>query len=441
MLSKSISELIKKSSIKDNTEDARESEAVLEINQLVTKTATFYEKVRYLVDYKEEHTIRRSAIERILRRKLFIESRENVGLSLIAELVGGQYIAEKYHTEGTGRLIDRIINKFLILYSHVEHSPRSRKKIHSLAASEIDYYLDSYAHQIDTFTVEAFCERVRPHITVNIRLEKDELDIALYAACRRNLLGSDDQMLMFSLWRKFVPEWQNIRDDEIPKLAERFEALVEKIDHSIRSPLQWQIAQKLKNETVYFLIIREIVRQYGALSEGVFAKEDELDAYVKNFLEKIYKKENEKIRSRGIRAVIYLFLTKILIAIAFELPYEFFVLGESWTLPLTINIIFPPVLLFLLTRGVKTLDVQNTGAVIQGMHEIVYSDGMKPILIGKSMAKQGLTAIFMIMYVIFIAVIFGLLISLLEVFKFNLVSIVVFIFFLTLVSYFAFRIR
>lgn len=42
----------------------------LEVNDVVRAVAGTYEKLRYVLEYKEEHTIRRAAIERILRRRL-----------------------------------------------------------------------------------------------------------------------------------------------------------------------------------------------------------------------------------------------------------------------------------------------------------------------------------------------------------------------------------
>ena len=55
---------------------------VVSVNKLTGKAGEFYEKVRYLIEYKDEHTIRRSAIERILKRKLLIENAAAVGLPL-----------------------------------------------------------------------------------------------------------------------------------------------------------------------------------------------------------------------------------------------------------------------------------------------------------------------------------------------------------------------
>jgi len=51
------------------------------------QAAVLYENVRYLVDYQEAHSIRRSAIERILKRAILIERKAVSAVSLLVELV------------------------------------------------------------------------------------------------------------------------------------------------------------------------------------------------------------------------------------------------------------------------------------------------------------------------------------------------------------------
>ena len=58
-------------------------EFYVKVNELAKKAGVFYEKIRYLVDYKEEHTIRRNAIQRILNRNLFFKSEGKVAALLI----------------------------------------------------------------------------------------------------------------------------------------------------------------------------------------------------------------------------------------------------------------------------------------------------------------------------------------------------------------------
>jgi len=45
----------------------------ISVSDLISKMSFYYEKIRNSVDYKEEHLLRKNAIERILKRQIVIE--------------------------------------------------------------------------------------------------------------------------------------------------------------------------------------------------------------------------------------------------------------------------------------------------------------------------------------------------------------------------------
>src|SRR3989344_5637496 len=74
MLAEPIRELVGKvQSADEAARAAAPGEQMIEVSSIIAKAASFYEKLRYLVDYREEHTIRRAALERILKRRVFLE--------------------------------------------------------------------------------------------------------------------------------------------------------------------------------------------------------------------------------------------------------------------------------------------------------------------------------------------------------------------------------
>ena len=85
----------------------------ISIHALTARAATVYEKVRYLVDYKDEHVIRRSAIERILKRILFIENKQEAGKALLHELVSGRYLPNDTIPESEAVAIQAIVMSFV----------------------------------------------------------------------------------------------------------------------------------------------------------------------------------------------------------------------------------------------------------------------------------------------------------------------------------------
>ena len=438
MLTEPIRELIAKV---ETAENAKESsfpgDQILEVNKIIAKAATFYEKVRYLIDYREEHTIRRAAIERILKRRVFIEQSPHAGMTLLQELADGQYLEKEKATEELAGDIDRIVWKFLNVIEAAKVNGAIARRLVSFAATEIDSRLSPLQYAVDESTVEAFYKTMKGHAHVH-GVSEEEVNIQLYCAIWRSLLSADNERLSYALWLLYVPEWRGPELD-FRLIAGKLAGVASRIHSAVGNSLQWQIAQKIKNESIYFHIIRDVVQHHGASAEHVLNSPAELDDHTREFLGKKYERENERIKSSGIRAVVYLFLTKMAVAIAVEVPYEFFFLGAIHYMPLSINILFHPFLLFALTRRVGALDESNTEAVISGVHGILYEGRVRTIRVRNTYTR--LTFAFATLYLALVLFVFGALIGVLELLNFNPISIALFLFFLALVSYFAFRIR
>ncbi len=54
----------------------KEGISAIHVDEVASKVAAFYEKIRGVVDWREEHLIRKAAIERILKRRLFLQKNE-----------------------------------------------------------------------------------------------------------------------------------------------------------------------------------------------------------------------------------------------------------------------------------------------------------------------------------------------------------------------------
>jgi len=62
---------------------------VIHVDEIASKLASFYEKVTRVVDWKEEHLLRRTAIERMLKRRLISEIS---GLQLVSNLKAKRWL-------------------------------------------------------------------------------------------------------------------------------------------------------------------------------------------------------------------------------------------------------------------------------------------------------------------------------------------------------------
>ncbi len=95
----------------------------LQVSELISKMAFFYEKIRNAVDYEEDHLLRKNAIARILKRQVVIEgvlkvqSTEDLSQHLLAELIRASYLPNNSLPEAKVSEVARILDKYLKLKS------------------------------------------------------------------------------------------------------------------------------------------------------------------------------------------------------------------------------------------------------------------------------------------------------------------------------------
>lgn len=407
------------------------------VNKLAGRAGMFYEKVRYLVDYKEEHTIRRSAIARILNIKLLIERSARVGLPLLQELVSGGYLPNKTVPESLAPEIQKVVDKYLFL----GESDVPLSMLGHVMAGEIERML--YPQHINTLVAEAFYATAQQHIQYVGTIDQHEWQTQLFIACRRSLLKDDQDTLRYALLVRAIPELvEGVHTEEsLTALRSRFVRTLRAIDEHIEHPLGWRLAGKLRNNAIYFSVLKEIIKRYGVVAEPLCADTERLESEVRKFLGEKYEQQKRVLARGGVRAVVYVLATKIILALLLELPYERFFLPSVDYVALGTNILFHPLLLFGIVQTTKLPPPSNTDLVVRGVLGVVRGDKSERVYIKPQTENMALLAVFGALYAGLFGVSFGLIISILTALHFNIVSIVLFVFFLTFVSYFGFRIR
>src|SRR3989339_1026475 len=88
--------------------------AKIKVNEIISKMSFFYEKIRNAVDYKDEHLLRKNAIERILRRLHLMghNEAEEVAKMLLIELIRAAYLQNNSVPEEKIREVAAIIERF-----------------------------------------------------------------------------------------------------------------------------------------------------------------------------------------------------------------------------------------------------------------------------------------------------------------------------------------
>ncbi len=425
------------------------NEEIISVDNIASKLASLYEKMRNSVDYKEEHLIRRSAIERMLKRQSHESFRKtDVSRILVVELVRAGYLPNNSLPLSIIDDIEKILSKYTLLKNYCTKSAHDMvgvsAKILSLEATEIEEYL--FPPIVATATADAFYLTIRDLINVKDRQEisEEEKNTQTYIACYRSLLRYDEASLFYRMWLLNHPKWtsSDIDDKYIQAVAFNFQSYNSEIENDLSNPLNWRITYKLRDYAIYFSLIKESVDKQPELWTKDSLTENNIKEQISSLLAWKYKQEKKIVVKSVTRMIIYVILTKIVLAFAVEIPFDLIIEGHVNKIALAINVVFPPLLLFVVTRVIKLPKDDSKEYTINSIIEIIEGKADLPQLqIWIKRRKSLFSMILGIIYLVIFTLIFGMISWILVTLKFNIVGGGLFLLFLTIVSYFGLRIR
>jgi len=445
------------------------------VSSMTSKLALVYEKVRNAVDYDDDHLLRKNAIKRIFKRHMVIEGflkkakSHDVALHLMTELIQAGYLENNKIPESKIQEVANIFEKYIRLqdllwendnFFHIffggskkkskKRTKKARQKLFkliiSLAASETEMNLtkDNVQQEIvmDMFEI----------LKDNIRLPQnlpygDDLDIQIYLGIARNFLNFDEDLLNFVIFKYYNKLWvqPKVDDKEIENVASKIDVLYTTIEQQLDHPLKKQLDKIIKAYSLYFSILQETIEDNPMkVYDQAVNNHKVFISIIKENCEKRFSKIKNKLWRSGFRSIIYIFLTKSVFVFLLEIPaVKFF--GEAVNpVTLAINIAFPAFLLFMMILFTWAPAQENGKKIISGVEEIIFNEKRKSnsILLKKPMKRSVvMDAIFNLLYFGGFSVTIYLIIIALTAVAFNWVSIVIFLFFLTFVSFFSFRIK
>ena len=440
-----------------NKKEEEEDVAKIKVSELISRLAFYYEKIRNSVDYKEDYLLRRSAILRILKRQVIIEAplkvlkAEDISKNLLVELIRAGYLPNNKLPETKIGELALVIDKYLKLRQDSLPKIEDDKKNHetskwilAMASAEIEEKL--CVNPVFQTAVSNMYELLSGHVVLpDDSIYQPDKDIQIYLSIHRIFMKFDNDMMEFLLLKYYRPNWLKASDEEVKYLASHIEDTRDAIAEQMNHPLAAQMNKIVSHYSVYYTILGDVitddpVRVYEDIKEDPKA----FPRLVKKFAQKRYHESKQKLRRAAVRSIIYIFLTKMVLVLILEIPVTLW-LGEILNYnSLAINIIFPPLLLFLIVLFTRTPSEANTLKIVQGVEEVVFKEKAKkePLILRQPAArKKGISGVFAVIYAITFFITFSLVIYILNKIQFTFVSIIIFLFFLTLVSFFSLRIR
>lgn len=421
---------------------------MIEVSIPASTAATLYEKVRTSIDYQEEHLLRRNAIRRILRRFLGSDVPiEKMAEQLLKELIWAKYLPNKEVPASFKEELVPVFEKYEPLFRATDDFSGSKEEafywVLDVMSTEVEYAVTPpfASEAMASYAYEELKQRTSWDPLINIT--DDEKDLYLYTAVHQALLKSDIATLRFRIMTLYYPDWPGACTSErIKEISTNLETVITAVDRAIHHPVTNKLFYQIRRKAGVFRVMQDIIEDDSTDFIDLLENPEKLDQSVSRLLKKRTKHFRNRLSRKVVRAVVFLFITKMFFALLSELPYDLILHDEIFIGPLLINIFFPPILLAIIGMTVtipERENVENYKSAIRALavgtdHELLH-------IRMKRSTFSAWSKIFNTAYALMFLVTYGVIGAALSQIHFNWLSIALFLFFLSLVTFFGIRIR
>lgn len=415
------------------------------VHAAVSKASTLYEKLRNAIDYRDEHLLRKGAIARILRRRLTLDRNvEDTALTLLRELVAAGYLPNAALPESLAQKVAKIIGRYAAVRQCRTGSDSHYAWLYGITVAELDELFDTTAERrsLSFFLYERLAESV---ILSKGEMDANERRLQIYIACIRSFQKADDDTLSLTLLRGYLPEWTTpeLWMTAPQDVAYRLVGVQSLIKRQLTHRWSAKFLQTVRPHAVALrALVEALTKKEGGYVLELLDKPEKLQKEVAEVAEAQMSRSRSRLRRGTFRAIIYLFLTKVIFALALEIPFEALLYGHVDRNTLGVNIALPPVLMLVFGSLIRLPGKQNTDRIVEMVKELFSTESIP--LLRMSIAKQRSfigRILISLSYLLMFVISFGAISYILHRFHFTVVSALIFLFFLCLVSFFAFRLR
>lgn len=424
----------------------------IQVSQTVSLVALIYEKIRNAIEYREDHLIRRAAIERIIKRRLMLNP-EGRGE---AENVLREVLWARYFSSGSlggqdlvkiQAIIDKyiFIKKTIITGRDVETQQYLAEFLIQMLTCEIEETLSPEdASQYSSFTFFIY-QVMRKKIKIE-GLSDDQRDAYFLAALERTYRKSDMPYQRYHLFITFYKPVGDYTTPELKDLSNKLPKIFLKIDETLNNSFVDSLMRYTRKQLPSFLILFSVVNDKFKEIMPILGDKNKLWSEVEQTCREKYQQLSSRVRTLAVRSFIYIFLTKMIFALILEVPVSKYIYGDVNLRSVIINSVFPPILMLLIVSFFKVPGEDNTKNIFNRIVNVIDRDTTFETSVSyipkKSRVKKPMLIFgFTIFYTLTFMVTLSLIYEGLSYIDFNLISMSVFVFFVSIVSFFSYRIR
>jgi len=440
MISNAVEEVVKRYFESAGARIIPEDVPRIHVDEIAARIAKFYERVRNIIDYKDEHLLRKSFVNRVFRRRLLLGTGSGVGEAIIKETIRAGHLKNDSVPETKSVEIDRLISNYRILVQNLpalKNGERGRviAWLSEIASNAIEEAL--FPPVKDLSLADLMFRSIRKHVLVRgANLSSETLDAQVFIGVQRALLNADRDQLHYRIFTYMTPGWQTMSEEEARSLSPRLPALKNTIERLLRHRLAPQFFRLANRYHSIFNLIGDVLENTHSIEsfKALVENESELEGEVERAYNARFKKARKRLNRMAFLSVLSFLISKIAVAIAVEVPLETYLTGDFSVRNIVINIVVPPLLMFLIVMFIRLPGRKNFPLVMDEIKNVVLEDRNPKYILDIPKKRNPFTeSVIRLIYAAIIITVFYYLILGLLSFGFNAANIAIFIFFVSMV--------
>lgn len=259
-------------------------------------------------------------------------------------------------------------------------------------------------------------------------------------------MKSDRAYLRYHLFTTFYQPLASYSVKDLQTISAKFPSIFQKIEEMIFNPYVDNLMKFTRKQMPPFRILFSVISSKFSEIGSILNNREKLWNEVEQTCRQKYQQLGVRIRNLAIKSFIYILLTKMLFALILEFPLSLYFYGEVNRTSILINSLFPPFLMLAILVFFRVPGENNTKKIYQRIIDIIDADKSFETKVSfmpkKSAPKKPILVFgFTIFYSLTFFITLTLIYEVLTYLNFNLISQAIFVFFISVVSFFSYRIR
>ena len=378
--------------------------ATIHVDEIAKRVASFYDRIRGIIDWKGEHLLRRSAIERTLRRKtlpkvnILKEEKKKVDAeSLILELIRAGHLPNDTIKESKIEEVQTALDKYVHILNNLPNGKNNDYRVDtyqwltSIAACEVEEILSPSKGEkfLIHYMFDDMKERVEVEESYYEDLDKKTKETLLYIAVQRALFNLDEPIITYYLFKYNYSNWSKLSPEDLSEITKNIYRIRKKIDYYFDHKLETKFYHLCKKQSTPYLLLGDILKENSKNPKTAIADPQNLEQNMK----KAYEKRVETMKSRLSRSAAYatisIFITNVAALYALEIPLANLLNYDYPIQAVLVTIFIPTILMAAFVLSIAPPPKKNRNKVIMEAMKIVYENEKKDKLKVKKPRQRG----------------------------------------------------